>query len=61
MELNSRRRHSISAKSFTENEPIKSGLERAAEIKPMSLADTKTYEGFRQVHDIHKYFVEIKC
>ena len=36
-------------------------LERAAEIKPMILADTKRYEGFRQVHDIHKYFDEIKC
>ena len=22
----------------------------------MILADTKRYEGFRQVHDIHKYF-----
>ena len=27
----------------------------------MSLADIKLYEGFRQVHDIHKYFDEIKC
>ena len=27
----------------------------------MSLADIKIYEGFRQVHDIHKYFAEIKC
>ena len=35
---------------------IKSGLERATEIKPKILADTKRYEGFRQVHDIHKYF-----
>ena len=43
-----------------ENEPTKSGLERAAEIKPMILADTKRYEGFRQVHEIHKYFDEIK-
>ena len=46
---------------FPENEPTKSGLERAAEIKPMILADTKRYQGFRQVHDIHKYFDEIKC
>ena len=41
---------------FTENKPTKSGLERAAEIKPMILAGTKRCEGFRQVHDIHKYF-----
>ena len=46
---------------FTENEPTKSGLEIAAEIKPMILAGTKRYEGFKQVHDIHKYFDEIKC
>ena len=51
----------IAAKRFTENEPIKSGLERAAEIKPMILADTKRYEGFRQVHDICKYFGEMTC
>ena len=41
------------------NEPTKSGLERAAKIKPMILAGTKRYEDFRQVHDIHKYFDEI--
>ena len=46
---------------FTENEPTKSGLESAAEIKPMILAGTKRYEGFRQVYNIHKYFDEIRC
>ena len=45
---------------FSENEPTtESGPERAAEIKPMIWADTNRYEGFRQVHDIHKYFDKI--
>ena len=46
----------LPAAQVAENEPTKSGLERAAGIKPMILADTKRYEGFRQVRDIHKYF-----
>ena len=53
--------HGFITSCFTENEPTKSRLERAAEIKPMILAGTKRYEGFRQVHDIHKYFDKIKC